>query len=47
MIENKSKSEIYEINVGETEDHLLEFEKHISKQEISFFNPKLNISMIC
>lgn len=34
-----------EINIGETEDQLLKFEKHISKQEVSFFNPKMNIKM--
>lgn len=31
--------------IGEDEDQLLEFEKHISKQEVSFFNPEMNISM--
>lgn len=36
---------IYEMNIGEDEDQLLEFEKHISKQEVSFFNPEMNISM--
>lgn len=36
---------IYEKIIGEDEDQLLEFEKHISKQEVSFFNPEMNISM--
>nr|XP_034318676.1 transient receptor potential cation channel subfamily M member 2-like [Crassostrea gigas] len=36
---------IYEKIIGEDEDQLLEFEKHISKQEVSFFNPEMNIKM--
>lgn len=35
---------VYEINVGDGEDQLLELEKYISKQEVSFFSPKMNIS---
>lgn len=35
---------VYEINVGDGEDQLLEFEKYITKQEVSFFSPKMNIS---
>lgn len=37
--------EYTQINIGEGEDKLLEFEKHIAKQKVSFFNPKMNIKM--
>lgn len=46
MNEKSQNSTIYEVNIGEDEDQLLKFEKHISEQEVSFFNPKMNISMI-
>nr|XP_034319204.1 uncharacterized protein LOC109618232 isoform X3 [Crassostrea gigas] len=45
MKEKTQNCEVYDINIGEKEDDLLDFEKHISKQKISFFNPKLNIKM--
>nr|XP_034320577.1 transient receptor potential cation channel subfamily M member-like 2 [Crassostrea gigas] len=41
----ENKQAVYEINVGDGEDQLLEFEKYISKQEVSFFSPKMNIKM--
>lgn len=37
---------VYEMNIGGDEDQMLEFEKHVSKQEVSFFNPEMNISMV-
>lgn len=47
MKQKTQNCEVCDINIGGKEDQLLDFEKHISKQKISFFNPKLNISMIC
>lgn len=36
--------EIYEINIGDDEDQMLKFEEFVSKQEVDFFSPKLDIS---
>lgn len=44
--EKTSICKIPEVNIGEDEDQLLDFEKYISEQEVSFFNPKMKISMI-
>lgn len=35
--------EIYEINIGDDEDQMLKFEEFVSKQEVDFFSPKLDI----
>lgn len=36
--------EIYEINIGDDEDQMLKFEEFVSKQEVDFFSPKMDIS---
>lgn len=41
----KRKPTSYEINFGEGDSFLLEFEKFVSKQKVSFFNEKLDIGM--
>lgn len=43
IIEDKDP-EIYEINIGDDEIQMLKFEEFISKQEVDFFSPKMNIS---
>lgn len=35
---------IYEINIGDDEIQMLKFEELISKQEVDFFSPKMEIS---
>lgn len=41
----KRKPTSYETNIGEGDSVLLEFEKFVSKQKVSFFNEKLDIEM--
>lgn len=36
--------EIYEINIGDDENQMLKFEEFVSKQEVDFFSPKMDIS---
>lgn len=43
IIEDKDP-EIYEINIGDDEIQMLKFEEFISKQEVDFFSPKMDIS---
>lgn len=43
IIEDKDP-EIYEINIGDDEIQMLKFEEFISKQEVAFFSPKMDIS---
>lgn len=43
IIEDKDP-EIYEINIGDDEIQMLKFEEFISRQEIYFFSPKMDIS---
>lgn len=35
---------IYEINIGDNEIQMLKFEEFVSKQEVDFFSPKMDIS---
>lgn len=42
----KSNCNVCDINIGEEEDQLLNFEKDILKKEVSFFNQERKISMI-
>lgn len=43
IIEDKDPK-IYEINIGDDEIQMLKFEEFISKQEVDFFSPKMDIS---
>lgn len=44
--EDTVNCQVWDLNIGKEENQLLNFEKHISEKEVSFFNPKLEISMI-
>ena len=36
-----------EINIGESDDYLLKFEKYVSNQEVAFFSRKMDYSKLC
>lgn len=42
----KRKPTSFEANIGEEDGLLLEFEKFVSKQKVSFFSEKMDISML-